>query len=56
MRGVEFFIAQSNSRSRHALMNADLIDWFKTHVTEGEGYQTRINRTLREYITQRLNG
>jgi uncharacterized protein (DUF4415 family) len=37
-------------------LDADLIDWFKTHVTEGEGYQTSINRALREYITQRLNG
>jgi uncharacterized protein (DUF4415 family) len=37
-------------------LDADLIDWFKTHVTEGEGYQTSINRALQEYITQRLNG
>jgi hypothetical protein len=25
-------------------------------VTKGEGYQTSINRALREYITQQLNG
>lgn len=33
-------------------LDADLIDWFKTHQSQGEGYQTRINRALREYITQ----
>ncbi len=34
-------------------LDADLIDWFKTHHPQGEGYQTSINRALREYITQR---
>jgi uncharacterized protein (DUF4415 family) len=34
-------------------LDADLIDWFKTHAPAGEGYQTRINSALREYITQR---
>lgn len=33
-------------------LDADLIDWFKTHVTQGEGYQTSINRALREYVEQ----
>lgn len=33
-------------------LDADLIDWFKTHHSPDEGYQTRINRALREYITQ----
>lgn len=33
-------------------IDADLIHWFKTHVPTGEGYQTRINRALREYVTQ----
>ena len=33
-------------------LDADLIHWFKTHVPTGEGYQTRINRALREYVTQ----
>lgn len=31
-------------------LDADVIDWFKTHATSGEGYQTRINRALREYV------
>lgn len=31
-------------------LDADLIDWFKRHHPQGEGYQTSINRALREYI------
>ncbi|MEA5532575.1 BrnA antitoxin family protein [Crocosphaera sp. XPORK-15E] len=34
-------------------LDADLIDWFKTHAKQGEGYQTSINRALREYVTQK---
>jgi uncharacterized protein (DUF4415 family) len=34
-------------------LDADLIDWFKTHPVLDEGYQTSINRVLREYVTQR---
>ena len=34
-------------------LDADLIDWFKNHHQEGEGYQTSINRALREYVAQR---
>lgn len=37
-------------------LDADLIDWFKTHTPNGEGYQTRINCALREYVTQRETG
>ena len=33
-------------------LDADLIDWFKTRAQSGEGYQTRINSALREYIAQ----
>ena len=33
-------------------LDADLIDWFKTHHPQPEGYQTSINRALREYIAQ----
>lgn len=32
-------------------IDADLIDWFKRHHPKGEGYQTSINRALREYLT-----
>jgi uncharacterized protein (DUF4415 family) len=34
-------------------LDADLIDWFNTHHGQGEGYQTSINRALREYVAQR---
>jgi uncharacterized protein (DUF4415 family) len=34
-------------------LDADLIDWFKTHAPNGEGYQTSINSALREYVSQR---
>jgi uncharacterized protein (DUF4415 family) len=31
-------------------LDADVVAWFKKHTTDGEGYQTRINRALREYV------
>jgi len=31
-------------------LDADVVDWFKRQATSGEGYQTRINRALREYV------
>jgi uncharacterized protein (DUF4415 family) len=31
-------------------IDADVIAWFKNHITSTEGYQTRINRALREYV------
>ena len=33
-------------------LDADLIAWFKSSKPPGEGYQTYINRALREYVTQ----
>ena len=33
-------------------LDADLIEWFKAHHSQDEGYQTRINRALCEYISQ----
>ena len=35
-------------------LDADLIDWFKRHEPSGQGYQTRINRALRDYVAQRV--
>jgi len=35
-------------------LDADLIEWFKAHHSQEEGYQTRINRALREYISQQM--
>jgi uncharacterized protein (DUF4415 family) len=33
-------------------LGADLVDWFKNHRLQDEGYQTIINRALREYVGQ----
>jgi uncharacterized protein (DUF4415 family) len=33
-------------------LDADLIEWFKARRRNGEGYQTNINRALREYVEQ----
>jgi uncharacterized protein (DUF4415 family) len=31
-------------------LDADVVAWFKGHAAGNEGYQTRINRALREYV------
>ncbi|MGA8611206.1 MAG: BrnA antitoxin family protein [Xanthobacteraceae bacterium] len=31
-------------------LDTDVVAWFKKHTTPGQGYQTRINRALREYV------
>jgi uncharacterized protein (DUF4415 family) len=31
-------------------IDADVIEWFRSRTREGEGYQTSINRALREYV------
>lgn len=31
-------------------LDADVVAWFRSHTTSDEGYQTRINRALREYV------
>jgi uncharacterized protein (DUF4415 family) len=31
-------------------VDADVVAWFKSHTKSNEGYQTRINRALREYV------
>ena len=31
-------------------LDADVLHWFKSHAKNGRGYQTDINRALREYI------
>jgi uncharacterized protein (DUF4415 family) len=33
-------------------LDADLIEWFKVNKADGEGYQTRINSALREYVSR----
>jgi uncharacterized protein (DUF4415 family) len=37
-------------------IDADVVAWFKDHAPNGEGYQTDINRALREYVEQHENG
>jgi uncharacterized protein (DUF4415 family) len=31
-------------------LDSDVVAWFKGHAKSDEGYQTRINRVLREYV------
>jgi uncharacterized protein (DUF4415 family) len=31
-------------------LDADLIEWFKTRASDTGGYQTNINKALREYV------
>jgi uncharacterized protein (DUF4415 family) len=33
-------------------LDSDLIDWFRRHPVANEGYQTSINRALREYVAR----
>ena len=33
-------------------IDADLIEWFRQHTTSDNGYQTRINQALRDYVAQ----
>ena len=39
----------------HIRLDADIVDWFKNGVDGERGYQTRINRALREYISRQDN-
>lgn len=34
-------------------LDADIVAWFKRRAGGGRGYQTRINRALREYVEQK---
>ncbi|HEX6841648.1 MAG TPA: BrnA antitoxin family protein [Stellaceae bacterium] len=34
-------------------LDADLVAWFKGSAPKGEGYQTNINRALREHVQRR---
>ena len=36
-------------------LDTDVVAWFKSHTTSNEGYQTRINRALREYVQGQAN-
>jgi uncharacterized protein (DUF4415 family) len=34
-------------------LDADIVDWFRRHARRGAGYQTDINRALRELISRK---
>ena len=34
-------------------LDADVVAWFKSHAPKGEGYQTNMNRALREYVRKK---
>ena len=34
-------------------LDADVVAWFREHAPRGEGYQTDINRALRQYVQRR---
>jgi uncharacterized protein (DUF4415 family) len=36
-------------------LDTDVVAWFKSHTTSNEGYQTRINRALREYVQRQAS-
>ena len=36
-------------------LDADVVAWFKRHAPDGRGYQTEINRALRQHVQQRQN-
>ncbi|MBV9522191.1 MAG: BrnA antitoxin family protein, partial [Alphaproteobacteria bacterium] len=31
-------------------LDADVLDWFERHAPDRKGYQTDINRALRQYV------
>lgn len=36
-------------------LDADVVAWFRKHARGGRGYQTDINRTLRDYVERQEN-
>jgi uncharacterized protein (DUF4415 family) len=35
-------------------LDTDVVAWFKDHAPKGGGYQTEINRALREHVRRRI--
>lgn len=35
-------------------LDADVVAWFKHHASRSEGYQTNINRALREHVERHV--
>jgi uncharacterized protein (DUF4415 family) len=46
-RGMMYRLLKQQTTLR---LDADILDWFKRHAKDGKGYQTDINKALREYI------
>ena len=46
-RGVFYRVNKQQITLR---LDADLVAWFKEHASQGRGYQTDINRALREHV------
>jgi len=46
-RGVTY---RALKRQLTIRLDADVLDWFKRHAKGGKGYQTDINRVLRDYV------
>ena len=49
VRGVQIAPTKKKLTVR---FDPDIVDWFKA---QGDGYQTRMNEALREYITERVD-
>lgn len=59
--GDEFFDNAVRGRFYHPVkqqltlrLDADIIDWFKRQVPNGKGYQTEINKALRQHIARQV--
>lgn len=37
-------------------IDADVIDWFRTHAHKKHGYQTQMNQALRDHIKRQARG
>jgi uncharacterized protein (DUF4415 family) len=37
-------------------IDADVLAWFKSHASQDKGYQTDINRALRDYVEHQAKG
>jgi uncharacterized protein (DUF4415 family) len=52
MDGLMSALYRPIKRQITSRIDADVIEWFRSRTHRGEGYQTRINRALREHIAR----
>lgn len=50
-RGVMYRAVKRQTTLR---IDADVLEWFKQAAPDGKGYQTEINRVLREYVAKQV--